>query len=191
MYAEKQHLRRPPPPQAEHQFGLSPETAAQPPFECDNWGELGKAVTGRATYASNAMIAELLTHQSVSPRMRLAFPLVEGIFLKLNTSSQQQFKGYVSGNLAVNMNQNRTESRTLLVANARYSNVNRFKASTVCRANSGNNTDIVINVCILCWLQLHESVIVVLLDTREGEEFVGYHKNGLATALTMGATDQN
>jgi len=127
MYSENQPMHKPPPPPAGHQFGLSPKTAAQLSFSCNNWGELGNAVTGNAT-------------------MHLAFPLIEGMTLQLNTSSQQDLKGYTSGNLTVNMNQDKTESRTLLVANARYSNVDHFKASSVCQASLGNNTDITINV---------------------------------------------
>ncbi|KAH9953530.1 hypothetical protein BC827DRAFT_1247909 [Russula dissimulans] len=117
----------PPPPPPGHQFGLAPQAAPQLSFSCNNWDEPGKPVTGSAM-------------------MRLALSQIEAITLQLNSSSQQELKGYVSGSLTVNMNQDKTESRTLLVANARYSNFNLFKASSVCQTRFGNNTDIMINI---------------------------------------------
>ncbi|KAI9508230.1 hypothetical protein F5148DRAFT_1149197 [Russula earlei] len=79
-------------------------------------------------------------------RMRLSFPLVEGIGLRLNTSSPQGLRGYVNGTLTVMMNPDQTESGTALLASARYSNFNLFKASSLCLSHVGNHTAITIQI---------------------------------------------
>jgi hypothetical protein len=77
--------------------------------------------------------------------MHLAFPLVKGIALRLNSSSQE-LKGYVAGSLTVDMNPEKGVSSAVLTANARYSNLQRFKASSVCLTRFGNATEIMIHV---------------------------------------------
>jgi hypothetical protein len=79
------------------------------------------------------------------PRMNLTFPLAEGIALRLNLSSRE-LKGYVSGNLTVDMNPEHNVSSAVLTASARYSNLELFKASCVCLTLFRNATEIMIHV---------------------------------------------
>ena len=81
------------------------------------------------------------------PRMNLTFPLVNEIALRLNLSSEE-LKGYVAGSLTVDMNPDKSESRPVFMANARSSNAQVFKASTVCLTHFRNTTEIMIRVRI-------------------------------------------
>ena len=81
------------------------------------------------------------------PRMNLTFPLVNKIALRLNLSSEE-LKGYVTGSLTVDMNPNKSESDPVFTANARSSNAQVFKASTVCLTQFRNSTEIKIRVRI-------------------------------------------
>ena len=81
--------------------------------------------------------------------MNLAFPLAEGIALRLNLSSSE-LDGYVSGNLTVDMNPERTVSNAILKANARYSDLQLFNESSICLTRFRNATEIMIHVRIAC-----------------------------------------
>jgi hypothetical protein len=92
--------------------------------------------------------------------MHLAFPFVEGIALRLNLSSHE-LKGYVAGSLTVDMNPEKDVSSAVLTANARYSNSQLFKASSVCLTHFGNATEIMIHVRIACSSTAPWRVIVI------------------------------
>jgi hypothetical protein len=81
------------------------------------------------------------------PSMHLTFPLVNEIALRLNLSSEE-LKGYVAGSLTVDMNPDETVSLPVFTANARSSNVQVFKASTICLTQFRNSTEIMIRVRI-------------------------------------------
>jgi hypothetical protein len=82
---------------------------------------------------------------SLPRMMHMAFPLVEGIALRLNLSSHE-LKGYVAGSLTVDMNTEENVSGAVLTANAQYSNLTLLRASSVCRTQFGNATEIMIHV---------------------------------------------
>ena len=77
--------------------------------------------------------------------MHIAFPLAEGIALRMNSSSHE-LKGYVAGSLTVDMNPEENVSTAVLTANAQYSNLELLMASSVCRTQFGNATEIMIHV---------------------------------------------
>ncbi len=79
--------------------------------------------------------------------MNLPFPLDNKIALRLNLSSQE-LKGYVTGSLMVDMNPEKSVSSAVLIANARSSSYQVFKASTICLTQFRNNTEIMIRVRI-------------------------------------------
>ena len=69
--------------------------------------------------------------------MHITFPLVETISLRLN-SSAHELDGYVSGSLRVDMNPEKNVSNVVLMANARYSNSQFVKGSSMCLTRVGN-----------------------------------------------------
>jgi len=77
--------------------------------------------------------------------MHLTFPLVNEIALRLNLSSEE-LKGYVAGSLTVDMNPDKSVSSPVFTANARSSNDQVFKASTVCLTHFRNTTEVMIRV---------------------------------------------
>jgi hypothetical protein len=81
------------------------------------------------------------------PRMHLTFPLVNDIALRLNLSSEA-LKGYVAGSLTVDINPDKSVSNPVFTANARSSNAQVFKGSTVCLTHFRNTTEIMIRVRI-------------------------------------------
>ena len=81
------------------------------------------------------------------PRMHLTFPLGEGIALRINSSSRD-LKGYLSGNLTVDMNSDESVNNTVLVANTRFSDARLIKESSVCLTQFGNTTQITVHVRI-------------------------------------------
>jgi hypothetical protein len=81
----------------------------------------------------------------IAGMMHMAFPLVEGIALRLNLSSHE-LKGYVAGSLTVDMNTEENVSGAVLTANTQYSNLTLLRASSVCRTQFGNATEIMIHI---------------------------------------------
>ncbi|KAI9463576.1 hypothetical protein BJY52DRAFT_921658 [Lactarius psammicola] len=77
--------------------------------------------------------------------MHLAFPLSEGIILRMNTSSNN-LKGHVSGSLRVNMNPDKNVSGIVLVASPRCSSSELLKASSVCLTSFRNTTELMIHI---------------------------------------------
>ncbi|KAI0305715.1 hypothetical protein B0F90DRAFT_1700325 [Multifurca ochricompacta] len=122
----------PPPPLLGSQIDLSSQALGQFSLSCNTWAE-SVAVPG--DHNSTAGIAS----------MRLAFPLGEGILLRTN-SSPDNLRDYVSGSLMVDMNPDKTISGTVLVANARYSDFQLFKSSSVCLTNVENTTEILLHI---------------------------------------------
>jgi hypothetical protein len=98
-------------------------------------------------YGRNAALGNQLMLMVSTPRMYLTFPLVNDIALRLNLSSEK-LKGYVAGSLTVDMNPDKSVSRPVFTANARSSNAQVFKASTVCLTHFRNTTEIMIRVRI-------------------------------------------
>jgi hypothetical protein len=84
-----------------------------------------------------------------TPSMHLAFPLANGINLRVNSSSDN-LNDYISGTLTVDMNPDRNVSNAVLMADARFSNQQLFKASSVCLTNFFNTSEIVVHVCVAC-----------------------------------------
>lgn len=78
-------------------------------------------------------------------RMHIAFPLVENIVLRLN-SSAHELDGYVSGSLRVDMNPEKNVSNVVLKANARYSNSQLVERSSVCLSHLNDTTQLMIHV---------------------------------------------
>jgi hypothetical protein len=97
---------------------------------------------GRITALGN----QLMLMVSIS-RMYLTVPLVNEIALRLNLTSEE-LKGYVAGSLTVDMNPDKSVSGPVFMANARSSNAQVFKASTVCLTRFRNTTEIMIRVRI-------------------------------------------
>ncbi|KAI0254058.1 hypothetical protein BJV78DRAFT_104523 [Lactifluus subvellereus] len=126
---------RPPPrpPQMGSQMDLSPQTPEEPIFSCSTWAE-PSAPSGE----SNTTVAGIAS-------TRLAFPLVDGIRLRLN-SSLDHLKDFVSGTLTVDMNPDKNVPNAVLTASARYSNRQLFKASSLCLTNLFNTTEVVVHV---------------------------------------------
>ena len=79
--------------------------------------------------------------------MHLDLPLVNEFAVRLNLSSQE-LKGYVAGSLTVDVNPDKSVSSAVFTANARSSNAQVFKESTVCLAHFRNTTEIMIRVRI-------------------------------------------
>lgn len=77
--------------------------------------------------------------------MHIAFPLVENIALRLN-SSAHELDDYVSGSLRVDMNPERNVSNVVLMANARYSNPRLVEGSSVCLTYLNDTTQLMIQV---------------------------------------------
>jgi hypothetical protein len=76
-----------------------------------------------------------------------AFPLADGINLRVNSSSNN-LKGFLTGTLMVDMNPDKDVSNAVLTGNARFSNQQLFKESSVCLTNFFNTTEIVVDVCL-------------------------------------------
>lgn len=98
--------------------------------------------------------------------MGLAFPLADGIRLRLN-SSLDNLKDFLSGNLTVDINPDENVPTAVLMASARYSNQQLVKASSLCLTNLYNTTEIVVQVCAALFTSaVSRRVIVISLGAR-------------------------
>ncbi|KAH9979178.1 hypothetical protein BJV74DRAFT_858747 [Russula compacta] len=104
---------------------------------------LGVSSVSCKAWAEPVAVPEESTTSMVG--MHLTFPLGEGIALWINSSSRA-FKGYLSGNLTVDMNPDESVNNTVLVANSRYSDTRLIKESSVCLTQFGNTTEITIHI---------------------------------------------
>lgn len=120
-------------PPSDKQMGLSQPDPSEISSSCKRWSD-PVAVSSKPSTMMFSM-----------SRMHLTFPLVNEIALRLNLSSDE-LKGYVAGSLTVDMNPDKTVSNPVFTANARSSNAQVFMASTVCRTQFRNTTEIMIRI---------------------------------------------
>lgn len=125
--------QQPQQPPSHEQMGLSHPDPSEISSSCNTWGE-PVAVSSKPSTTMFSM-----------SRMYLTFPLVNEIALRLNLSSEA-LKGYVAGSLTVDMNPDKSESSPVFTANARSSNAQVFKASTVCLTHFRNTTEVMIRI---------------------------------------------
>jgi len=179
LFGDDGPLRPPPSPGRKMMGQPSPQSLDDTSVSCDGWAE-SAALPGEPSTTGAGMAA-----------IRLGFPLVEQIALRLNTSSGQP-EDYVFGSLTVDMNPEKNTSSTVLMGSAKYSNVSLLRATSVCLTRSGNTTEITIHVRSTSFVDgvAEGSSFVVrrLLDTREACQFLRCDRNGPAPPLT---TDTN
>src|SRR6267154_3351273 len=142
-----------PPPPSHKQMGLSHPDPSEISSSCSTWDEPVAVSSKPSTrmfsmsrYGRNGVLGNQFLMASIL-RMHLTFPLVIEIALRLNLSSEA-LKGYVAGSLTVDMNPDKSVSSPVFMANARSSNAQVFKASTVCLTQFRNTTEIMIRVRI-------------------------------------------
>jgi hypothetical protein len=135
------------------QMGLSHPDPSEISSSCNTWSEPVAVSSKPSTtmfsmsrYGHNAVLGNRFL-MALIPRMYLNFTLVNEIALRLNLSSDA-LKGYVVGSLTVDMNPDKSEFNPVFTANARSSNAQVFKGSTVCLNQFRNTTEIMIRVRI-------------------------------------------
>lgn len=143
-----------PPPPSNKQMGLAQPDPSEISSSCNTWSDPvavsskpSTTVLSMSRYDRNAALGNQLMLMASIPRMHLTFPLVNEIALRLNLSSDE-LKGYVAGSLTVDMNPDKSVSLPVFTANARSSNAQVFKVSTVCLTQFRNTTEIMIRVRI-------------------------------------------
>jgi hypothetical protein len=136
---------------------MSPEPFEGPILSCSDWTEQlatgdsstagGIARYGSERFSSTKDNKVLKFRVALTPSLSMLqpFPLADGISLRLNSSSGN-LEGYVSGTLMVDVNPDKDVSNAVLTGNARFSNQQLFKASSLCLTNFFNTTEIVIHV---------------------------------------------